>query len=58
MRGWREERQTYEEAELSDGEVACHDGLHALLPADAHPDVGRLDHAAVVGAWVDGDMDG
>ncbi len=43
-----DEEEALEMGELGDGEVGGHDGLHALLSADAHADVGALDHIHVV----------
>lgn len=39
-----------EEAELRNGKVAGHDGLHALLAGDADANVSHLDHADVIRA--------
>ena len=37
-----DEQQVGEKAELGDGEVGSHHGLHALLPADSHAHMCRL----------------
>lgn len=44
--------------DLRDGVVRVVGGLHALVPADAHAHVGRLDHPDVVGAVPNGERDG
>lgn len=47
------QQQVDQVAELGHGKVGGHHGLHALLAADAHPDVGRLDHGHVIGTVAD-----
>lgn len=50
--------QLAQEAELPDSVVASQHGLPSLEAADANPDVGRLDHADVVGTVPDSERDG
>lgn len=49
------QQQPAEEGELAERVVRRHDRRATLAPADAAPDVRRLDHADVVGAVADGE---
>lgn len=43
------QHQALQEPEPGDGKVRRHDSLHSFLARDSHADVGRLNHADVIG---------